>query len=109
MDPTDENIRFLQILDAIKDFNKIADLDSDNAIAQLQRRISDLSDRDRNKLITFALRYPPRVRTLLGALLTDQEINSAFPKLNNSLNPLSRYEFGRLSSSLSTAQDWNIV
>src|SRR6056297_2654714 len=32
VDPTDENIRFLEILDAIKDFKKIPDLDIDNAI-----------------------------------------------------------------------------
>jgi len=109
VDPTDENIRFLEILDAIKDFKKIPDLDIDNAIGQLQGRISDLSTPNRNKLITFALQYPPRVRAMLGALLTDQEFNSAFPKLKNSLNPLSSYEFGSLSSSLSTAQKWNIV
>ncbi len=109
VDPTDENIRFLEILDAIKDFKKIPDLDIDNAIGQLQGRIHDLNDADRNKLITYALQYPPRVRALLGALLTDQEFNSAFPKLKNSLNPLSSYEFGSLSSSLPTAQNWNIV
>jgi len=109
VDPTDENIRFLEILDAIKDFKKIPDLDIDDAIGQLQGRIRDLSTTDRNKLITFALQYPPRVRALLGALLTDQEFNSAFPKLKNSLNPLSSYEFSSLSSSLSTAQNWNIV
>lgn len=109
VNPTDDNIRFLEILDAMKDFKKIPDVDIDNAIAQLQDRISDLSNGDRNKLITFALQYPPRVRALLGALLTDQEFNSAFPKLKNSLNPLSNYQFGSLSNSLSTAQNWNIV
>ncbi|MFH5886191.1 DUF6088 family protein [Halalkalibaculum sp. DA3122] len=109
VDPTDENIRFLEILDAIKDFKKIPDLDIDNAIGQLQSRMGDLSTPDRNRLITYALQYPPRVRALLGALLTDQEFNSAFPKLKNSLNPLSSYEFGSLSSSLSTAPNWNIV
>ncbi|WP_445664410.1 type IV toxin-antitoxin system AbiEi family antitoxin domain-containing protein [Fodinibius sp. AD559] len=109
VDPTDENIHLLEILDAIKDFKKIPDLNIDNAIGQLQGRISDLSTTNRNKLITYALQYPPRVRALLGALLTDQEYNNAFPKLKNSLNPLSSYEFGSLSSSLSTAQNWNIV
>ena len=109
VDPTDENIYLLEILDAVKDFKKIPDLDIDNAIGQLQGRISDLSTTDRNKLITYALQYPPRVRALLGALLTDQEPNSAFPKLKSSLNPLSSYEFGNLSNSLPTAQNWNIV
>ncbi|SHG42422.1 hypothetical protein SAMN05443144_1285 [Fodinibius roseus] len=109
VDPNTENILFLEILDAIKDFKKIPDLDIDNAIGQLQERIHDLSTTDRNKLITYALQYPPRVRALLGALLTDQEFSSAFPKLKNSLNPLSSYKFGSLGSSLSTAQNWNIV
>ncbi len=109
VDPTDKNIRFLEILDAIKDFKKIPDLDIDNAIRQLQSRINDLSTPDRNTLITFALQYPPRVRALLGALLTYQEFNNTFPKLKNSLNPLSSYEFGSLGNSLPTAQNWNIV
>ena len=107
--PNERKIPLLEILDAIKDFKKIPDLNIDNAIAQFQKRINDLDDKNRNRLVKYALKYPPRVRALLGAILSNKGLNSSLPMLKKSLNPLSNYEIGNIKDSLPTAPNWNIV
>jgi hypothetical protein len=49
---------------------------------------------------------PPRVRAMLGALGEELSISSRLlDELRGSLNPLSRYDFGRLES-LRYAKQW---
>ncbi len=109
VEPDEGNIRLLEILDAVKDFKKIPDMNTDEAINRLQDRFSTLDGDNRKKLIKYALQYPPRVRALLGALLSDQQLSSDLSRLKKSLNPLSRYHFGAITDKLSTAPQWNIV
>ena len=94
----------LEILDAIKDLNKIPDLDIKNSITYFTARISGMSGSETQRLIHIALKYPPRVRAFLGAILSEEV---AAP-LKSSLNPLSVFKLGIGEDELPNAAKWNI-
>ncbi|MEA3317679.1 MAG: DUF6088 family protein [Bacteroidota bacterium] len=108
VDVTDDNYKYLELLDAIKDFKKIQDLDKKLAIIILTNNILEFNERKRKELIKIAFEYPPRVRALLGALLKniDKRINTK--SLDDSLNPLSEYKLGLAKEILPTIEKWNI-
>ena len=105
---TDSNYKLLELLDALKDFKRIPDLDKKSAISILSRKISELEKKQIKELIEIALEYPPRVRAFLGALLEniDKKINTK--SLYDSLNPLSEYDLGLTKDILPTIEKWNI-
>ncbi|HED06713.1 MAG TPA: hypothetical protein ENI57_01195 [Ignavibacteria bacterium] len=105
---TDENYKLLELLDTLKDFNKIPDLDKKSAVIILTDKILALNKKQRKELIEIALEYPPRVRAFLGALLEniDQKINTK--SLDDSLNPLSEYRLGITKEILPTVEKWKI-
>ena len=105
---TDENYKFLEFLDALKDFNKIPDLDKKSAIAILINKILELNNKQRKELLKIALEYPPRVRAFLGALLENIDEDRNLKTLDNSLNPLSEYKLGLTKEILPTVEKWNI-
>ena len=105
---TNDNYKMLELLDALKDFKKIPDLDKKSSISILTRKISELEKKQVKKLIEIALEYPPRVRAFLGALLENIDKNINIKSLDDSLNPLSEYELGLTKDILPTAEKWNI-
>jgi hypothetical protein len=108
VDVTNENYNLLEILDALKDFKVIPDLDKKSAIALLKNRISKLSGNDQSKLIQYALKYPPRVTALLGAILELLKKKNDLESLRKNLNPLTTYKLGIREELLPTAPGWNI-
>lgn len=103
---TDENYKFLELLDTIKDFKNIPDIDKKSAIKILTNKILELNNKQKTELIEIALEYPPRVRALLGAIF--ENIGENIEKLDDSLNPLSEYKFGITKEILPTIEKWNI-
>ncbi len=103
---TDKNYKLLELLDAIKDLKKIPDLDKKSAIKILTNEIYKLDNQQKNELIKVALEYPPRTRALLGAILENLGENTI--KLEESLNPLSKYKIGISKEILPTIEKWNI-
>ena len=108
VDVTDKNYYLLEILDALKDFKKIPDLDKDSAIKIILNRLKKLNPNETKQLIKCVLPYPPRVRGFLGALLEKIDSSIELTILKRSLNPLSEYNYGINQSLLSTAPNWNI-
>lgn len=108
VDVTNNNYYLLEILDALKDFKSIPDLDTPSAITLLKNKIGKLSVEDRSPLIRYALQYPPRVRSLLGAILELLQITKDIEKLQNHLHPLTTYRLGINQETLPTAPKWNI-
>lgn len=107
VDVSEDNYYLLEILDVLKDFTKIPDLDKENGIQFLLNRLKELAEKETNKLIKYVLKYPPRVRAFLGALLN--EISGQENKiLKQSLNPLTTYNFRINKKLLTTAPNWNI-
>ena len=108
IDVNDSNYYLLQLLDALKDFKKIPDLNKSSAIKILTKKIGDLSTNETKLLVKCCLAYPPRVRAFLGALLEKINTNYDLSKLKNSLNPLSKYDYEIDKTQLSTVENWNI-
>ena len=108
VDVTDNNFYLLEILDALKDFKKIPDLDKVSAIKIISNRLKELRSNELKQLIKCVLPYPPRVRSFLGALLEKIGTDLEFTTLKNTLNPLSEYSFGVNEKLLSTTPNWNI-
>lgn len=108
VDVSDKNHYLLEILDTLKDFKKIPDLDKKLAIRIISDKFKKLDQSEVKRLIKCALAYPPRVRAFLGALIenTSNAINTI--PLKNSLNPLSEYDFSITKEELPTVEEWNI-
>ena len=104
---SDKNFYLLEILDALKDFNKIPDLDKSSAIKILSKKLKGLNPTEVKLLIKCGLAYPPRVRAFLGALLENIDKSNDFQILKKSLNPFSAYKYG-IENLLSTSKKWNI-
>ncbi len=108
VDVSNKNYQYLEILDVIKDFNKIPDLNIENGIKILLNILKKLKKEDTNRIIKYSLKYPPRTRALLGALLEEIGLKDNLESLQDSLNPLSEYSFGINKEILRTAENWEI-
>ncbi|MDD2636009.1 MAG: DUF6088 family protein [Bacteroidales bacterium] len=108
VDVTDKNFYLLELLDALKDFKKIPDLDKSSGIKILSNKIKEFDPTEIKLLIKCGLAYPPRVRGFLGALLENVETKSDLTALKKSLNPFSEYEYGIDKKQLLTSKNWNI-
>lgn len=108
VDVTDNNFHLLELLDALKDFKQIPDLDKNSAIKILSNKLNKLNPTETKLLIKCGLAYPPRVRSFLGALLENIKTESDLTALKKSLNPLSEYEYNISKKQLPTAENWNI-
>lgn len=108
VDITNENYNLLELLDAIKDFRQIPDLDKKGAVKQLIAALTSLDEKMLLQLARYALDYPPRTRALLGALLEKALTNLDLAQLRQSLNPLTVYDLQITPDILPTAAEWNI-
>ena len=105
---TNDNYKFLELLDAFKDFKKIPDLDKKSATKILTNKILELNNKQIKKIINLALEYPPRVRAFLGAVLENIDKNLDTKKLEDSLNPFTTFSLGITEDILSTVEKWRI-
>jgi hypothetical protein len=108
IDVTSMNYHLLEILDALKDFKQIPDLDRKAAIKLLIAIISSLKKKELLRLLQYVNEYPPRTRAFLGALLEKINMDLDLDDLKQSLNPLTEYKLGIIPDMLSTAEEWNI-
>ncbi|RJP47526.1 MAG: hypothetical protein C4548_00925 [Desulfobacteraceae bacterium] len=108
IDVTSMNYHLLEILDALKDFKQIPDLDRKAAIKLLIATISSLKKKELLLLLQYVNEYPPRTRAFLGALLEKINMDLDLDYLKQSLNPLTEYKLGIIPDILSTAEKWNI-
>jgi hypothetical protein len=108
VDVTENNYQMLGLLDAMKDLKQIPDMDMQAAITIFKNQISQLDGIKLAELIGFALKYPPRVRALLGAILTMTDAKIDIQPLQNSLNPLTTFVLGIDSNVLASVSKWNI-
>jgi hypothetical protein len=75
--------------------------------ATIQKLLVLLSESGRlERMVKVAGSEPPRVRAMLGALVERLGVDGSVVRhLRKSLNPLSRFDFGRLTA-LPNARDW---
>ncbi len=106
---TKKNVPLLQLLDVMKDFKNIPDMDKGLGVAFLKEAIETLSDVDKYNLVDFGKAYPPKVRALLGAILEVLLLGDLSESLKGTINTLSSYEYGITEEILPTVSNWNIV
>jgi hypothetical protein len=109
IDVSDKNYYILEILDALKDFKQIPDMDKKSGLLLLADRIKKWEKKDKTLLIKYALKYPPRVRAILGAIIENFITSEDVKTLKESLNPLSQYEYNIAETILPNAKNWNII
>jgi hypothetical protein len=92
------------VLEFLRDRGRTGELSPDETVRQLLRTL--VEDNHYANLVKAAANEPPRVRALLGAI--GQQIGteeSNLRKLRDSLNRLSRFDFGKLNA-LRHAKEW---
>jgi hypothetical protein len=106
---TEANYQLLGFLDAIKDIKRIPDCTVANAVKILSIKLKTFEDKKIDELVKYALFYPPRVRSLMGAILENIGITTNTKKLKESLNPITTFELGLKETDLPTIKNWYIV
>lgn len=92
------------ILDLLRNGGKESELSPDDTTTRMLRLLS--AEKRLEKLIAIADTEPPRVRALLGAFAEALHApSSKLEKLRSTLNPLSRFNFGKFAA-LPTARKW---
>jgi Family of unknown function (DUF6088) len=104
-----DNYYFLELLDALKDFKKIPDFDLQSGFLVIQEKIKRLKPEEMNRLVKYALKYPPRVRAFLGAILEDLSKAAHLRELKESLHPLTKYSTGINFKLLPSGPEWSIA
>ncbi len=107
VDVKENNFYLLEFLDTLKNFKQIPDLDKNLAIRVLSQKLKNFLPDNIKLLVECSLAYPPRVRAFLGALLENVEQTIDLVELYQSLNPLSKYNYG-IVEILPSAKNWNI-
>jgi hypothetical protein len=99
---TKENIPLLQILDSIRYIKIIPDSSIEFVGKRLLSIIKNLNVKNRTALVKLALKYPPAVRALLGAILDNLGNTNLTEPLLKSLNPISGYKFPGIDKVLNS-------
>lgn len=105
---TEENIPFLQLLDAIKMIKVIPGTSVDQSCIRFMHILKELSENDIEKIIELVLNYSPGTRALTGALIEHVWGGGYLKSLYESLNPLSLYLYGISESVLPEMNRWRI-
>jgi hypothetical protein len=93
------------ILEILRERARSSDLSPEETANRLLRLLTD--EERFARVVRAAQGEPPRVRAMLGALGQELEMPPRLlQQLRKSLNPLSRYDFGRLAG-LRHAKDWH--
>lgn len=108
VDVTDKNYQFLELLDALKDFNKIPDLNRESAIEIIKNKLDSLTTKEKKELVEICIKYPPRVKAFLGALLENIGYTDNIELLRDSLNPFTKFSLSISEQLLPTIKKWNI-
>ncbi|MCF0075745.1 hypothetical protein LZD49_35065 [Dyadobacter sp. CY261] len=86
----------------------IPDVNMQAAIGIIGSQIQQLTESKLNEIVGYALKYPPRVRALLGAVLSSTGKAAIAKALKESLNPLTIFKLGINDTLLPLASEWNI-
>jgi len=106
---TEESIPLLQLLDAIREINKIPDAYPKFVIKRMRSIVKDLNLAEKERMVALALQYAPRTRAILGAILDSIENGNLTEPLLKSLNPATTYNVYDAHKALNNCDKWKIV
>lgn len=105
---TVDNIKYLIILDAINNIRKIPDTTIVASVDRLIEIIKRLRPDEIEKMTGLSVKYPARLRALLGAMFEKIGHESPSSQLYETLNPLTSYNYPGLSAHLPNSLKWHI-
>jgi len=108
-----DDIQLLEILDAIKDSNRIPDASQIVVIRSLFNLIQNLSPKKQVELAKIAMKYPPRVKAIIGAMIAllnpeRKEDMFVLKALRSQIPNTSQYEFKMIGSLLPNSSNWEL-
>jgi len=106
--PDGADYTLLMMLDSIKDIKYIQDASPDDAVRRILWLIKRFEKERVEKLVEYALHYPPRVRAILGAILEHARHKRLRSILRATLNPKTEYHVG-LEDSLPNCKKWKLL
>lgn len=104
----EDNIPFLQLLDAIRTIKAIPDADIDQSCLKLQQILKEQYKNDAERIIELAKSYSPGTRALTGALVEHVLGTEYTEGLYETLNPFSSYSYGISEEVLPGIKKWRI-
>lgn len=104
-----EDVPLLRILDVLKDVSRVPDATPGEVVQRLRGLVRGLGQRQQERLVRLAMKYPARVRALTGAMLAlegtcDEDVS----RLRESLNGVTRYKLPIGAGVLKNAKEWRI-
>jgi len=104
-----KDIPLVLLLDALENMNKIPDTKAENVIAYAKNSMMKMSKKEIDKLSKYALKYRPKTKAILGALLELVGWNKEAKQLQDILNPLSSYKVWVSEDLLPNKKRWKII
>lgn len=106
---TEEQVPFLQLLDALKDIKRIPDAPVTETVQTIKEIIHKMPIDEAQIMVELVKNYPPFVKALLGAMVQEVQPNIQIKPLFQALNPLSVYKIGVKDNSLKFQKNWKIL
>ncbi len=104
----EKDVKLLQYLDALKDIKKILGSEVNQSLRIMRSKITELTDRERKRLVALAVEYyNPQTRALLCLLFSSLGL-SVPESLAQSLNPTTTYKIGLDLEKWPTARRWKV-
>lgn len=103
-----DEIYLVQILDALKDIKRIPATTPNEVIKYLKEIIKSETLDNQIKLTKFSLKYTPRTRALLGAIMKNIGNSNCAYELKTTLNPMTTFKINIDDEALNGKKYWNI-
>jgi len=102
------DVKLLQYLDVLRDINDIPDADTNETLASMAKRFSQLDDKQIKRAKNLARNfYTAKVAALTGYLLEYTGKDNS-RSLKKSLNPLTQFKIGLDKEQWPESRTWNI-
>jgi len=98
---------YIILLEVIKNLSNIPDSDIDHIFNWIKSKAEKLNQQELKKLYNISLDYPPRVRAILGCLLSSKQ-NELSDKIWKTLNVNSTYKVGAMGNYLNDPKKWRL-
>ncbi len=109
VDANEDEIYLVQILDAINDIKRIPATTPNEVVKYLKETIKKESSENQMKLTKFALKYPPRTRAILGAILKEIGNKGCAYELKSTLNPMTNFKIMIKEDVIQDKKYWKFI
>ncbi|MDP3446182.1 MAG: DUF6088 family protein [Ignavibacteria bacterium] len=105
---TRNNIYYLQLLDSIRFIKNIPDTTVNQSFDRLVFLVGELPEKELTTLTELALKYPPSVRAMTGAILEKLKYNNLSDRLLKSLKSTTNFNVDISGERIKDKQKWKI-